>query len=57
MSAAVQLVAGLALVWAGGGLAFWSLYAPEGRIRGPMRAAGFVLGAALFVGGIVLSGW
>ena len=57
MSGVLQVIAGIALVWAGRGLAFWSLYAREGRIGGPVRVAAFLLGTALFVGGIVLSAW
>ena len=54
MSPVLHLVADLAPVGIGGCLAIWSLYAPEGRKRGPGRVVGFALGAAIFVGGIVL---
>jgi len=55
MSTVQQLIVGLALVWVGGGLVFWSLYAPDAYKRGPMRAACLLLGTAIFAGGIVLA--
>lgn len=55
MSAVQQIIAGLALVWVGGGLAAWSLYAPDVYVRGRMRAHCLLLGTAPFVAGIVLA--
>lgn len=51
------LIAGIAIAWVGGCLVIGSLYAPEAYVRGPMRAAIFLLGTAMFLGGIVMANW